>query len=218
MKLGKYITNLKLKTVNRIQAARLCKTDFGIVKVAFMVAALDGEVSDAELKAFDVLLKKCRGYSAKAAALALDEAMRSAGYLILLGRRVSDAQLIRAFMAEACAALPDGFAYLSVVEVRRAVVTWIAMGMSDGDYSVREKKCIEALRRHFAELKVSRDEAEKEQWLGLSSDRQFSGCVSPVVPVAFITRDFVSQVEKLVAQYGDRTDAANALEKLIAAE
>ena len=184
-----------------------------------MVAALDGEVSDAELRALDALVKKCRGYSKKAADKAIDEAMRSAGYLMLFAKGAKDADLVKAFVREARAALPDGFAYLSVEEVRRAVVTWIALGMSDGDYSQREKLCIEALRKCFAELNVKREKEELERWLALSpAFRQAYAPGSPRATVAIVPKDFVARVEQLVALYGEKTDAARELEKLIAAK
>ena len=215
MKISKFVSDLKFRTVGRLQAAKLGKTDFGIVKVAFMVAALDGEVTDAEYKAFDALAKKCRGYSAKAAAKALDEAMRSAGYLMLLSRRASDAELVKAFLEEAQAALPLGFAYLSIEEVRRAVVTWIAMGLSDGDYSKREKLCIEALRKSFAEMKVLRFQAEEARWLELAPaiESAYDGKLPHTVEL--VSREFVARVEKLVSQYGDKAAAAKELQELI---
>ena len=192
------------------------RTDFGVLKVAFMVAALDGEVTDAEYRAFDALAKKCRGYTPKAAEKALDEAMRSAGYLMLLSKRAKDDDLVKAFVAEAQAALPMGFAYLSIEDVRRAVVTWIAMGMSDGDYSKREKMCIEALRKLFAELKVMRVEAEEEQWLSLApAFHQACGDGARKSTVELVSRDFVKRVEGLVAQYGDSAAAARELKDLI---
>lgn len=219
MKLVKLVSDLKLKAVSRIQAAKHGKTDYGIVKVALMVAALDGEVSDDGMKAVDAMLKKCRGYTAKAAAQVLDEAMRSAGYLMLLGKRAKEAELVKAFVAEAKAALPEGFAYLSVEEVRRAVVAWIALGMSDGDYSAREKKCIEALRKHFAELKVELAELEEARWSALSpAFRQAYGSPAGEMTAKLVSRDFVTRVETLVAQYGDSADAAKELKELLAAE
>ena len=188
--------------------SKASRTDFGVLKVAFMVAALDGEVTDAEYRAFDALAKKCRGYTPKAAAAALDEAMRSAGYLMLLAKRAKDADLVKAFVGEAEAALPMGFAYLSIEDVRRAVVAWIAMGMSDGEYSVRERKCIEALRKRFAELKIMRIQAEEEQWLQLAPGERKAS-------VELVSRDFVTRVEQLVAKYGDSADAARELRSLI---
>ena len=210
MNLTKLIGSFNLKKFTKAS-----RTDFGVLKVAFMVAALDGEVTDAEYRAFDALAMKCRGYTPKTAATALDEAMRSAGYLMLLSKRAKDADLIKAFVGEAQAALPMGFAYFSVEDVCRAVVTWIAMGMSDGDYSPREKKCIEALRKLFAELKVMRIEAEEEQWLSLApAFRQANGSGRNST-VELVSRDFVTRVERLVAQYGDSAAAAKELQNLI---
>ena len=212
MNLAKLIGNFDFKKFSKAS-----RTDFGVLKVAFMVAALDGEVTDAEYKALEALAKKCRGYTPKAAARALDEAMRSAGYLMLFGRRAKDAALVEAFVTEAQAALPNGFAYFSVEDVRRAMVTWIAMGMSDGDYSAREKKCIEALRKHFAKLKVSRSLSET----GLNGMSVVSPAYRPVLGyassgVAWAPQNFVKRVEQLVAQYGDSAEAEAALKQLIA--
>ena len=206
MNLGKIVGNLLSRTVGRVKAARYGKGDLGIVKVALMVAALDGEVTEEEYKALDALAKECRGYSKKTSDAAMAEAMRSAGYLLLLGRRVSDRELVKAFVAEARMALPNGFEDLSVEEVRRAVVMWIAMGMSDGDYSPREKKCIAALRKAFAEHKARRQQD------AVNLGAQLAGA-SFAVP-----SDFIASAEELVAQYGDEAGAAKALEELIAAE
>ena len=206
MNLGKIVSNLMARTVGRVKAARYGKVDLGIVKVALMVAALDGEITEEEYKALDALVKKCRGYTKKAADTAMTEAMRSAGYLLLFGRRASDREFVKAFVAEARMALPNGFEDLSVEEVRRAIVMWIAMGMSDGDYSSREKKCIEAVRKAFAEHKARRQQE------AVALGEQMAG-VSMAVPPGF-----VASAEELVAQYGDEAGAAKELEKLIAAD
>ena len=197
--------------------SKASRTDFGVLKVAFMVAALDGEVTDAEYRALEALAKKCRGYTPKAAAAALDEAMRSAGYLLLFGRRAKDSALVEAFVREAQAALPNGFAYFSVEDVRRAVVTWIAMGMSDGDYSAREKKCIGALSKHFAEIKATRIEEEDERCRSLApAFRQaYGSSASRRKFVDLVPPSFVTRVEKLIAQYGDEAGAASELKKLV---
>ena len=214
MNLTKLIGSFNFK-----QFSKASRTDFGVLKVAFMVAALDGEVTDAEYKALGALAKKCRGYTPKAAAEALDEAMRSAGYLMLFGRHAKDSELAKAFIREAQAALPNGFAYYSIEDVRRAVVTWIAMGMSDGDYSAREKKCVEALRKHFAKLVISRVEADEERWRALSPTfRQTFESAPRRASVALVAQSFVTRVERLVAQYGDEAGAAIELKRLIADE
>ena len=212
MNLTKLVTGFNFKKFTKAS-----RTDFGVLKVAFMVAALDGDVTDAEYKAIDALAKTCRGYTPKVAAKALNEAMRSAGYLMLYARRAKDADLVKAFVAEAQAALPMGFAYFSIEDVRRAIVTWIAMGMSDGDYSSREKKCIESLRQVFAELKIMRLEAAEEQWLQLAPVFRMACERAPRnSDFELVSRTFVKRVEQLVGQYGDSAAAAKALKDLIA--
>ncbi len=209
MKLGKIISMFKPGSIG--------KTDLGILKVAFMVAALDGDVTDAEFKAFEALAKKTKGATPKSIAAAREEAMRAAGYLMLLARRVSVAQLVKAFIAEAKAALPGGFANLSIEEIRRAIVVWIAMGLSDGDYSARERACIEALRRLFAELKVMSIEQEEYRKLALiPAYRQATLLGASSGTLAVITKDFVSRVEDMMALTGDDADAAKELKRLIA--
>ena len=208
-----------IKSFDFKKLSKASRTDFGVLKVAFMVAALDGEVSNAEYRALEALAKKCRGYAPKTAAMALDEAMRSAGYLMLFSKRAKDEALVKAFVAEAQAALPNGFAYFSVEDVRRAFVTWIAMGMSDGDYSAREKKCIEALRKQFAEIKVRRMAADAD----LNKLPIASPAYRPVLgygsgSASLTSQDFVKRVEQLVSQYGDSAAAAKELKDLIAAE
>ena len=221
MDIGKFIVGLKFKSIGKAfgMTEKLGKTDFGILKVAFMVAALDGEVTDAEYAAFETLAKRCRGYTPEGCEKALVEAMRSAGYLMLLSRRVrSDEALVNAFIAEAKAALPNGFAYCSVEDVRGAFVTWVAMGMSDGDYSARERACIEALRRAFAEMKVTRMVQEEARWEAISSAYRtaaYGGSVSGET-CEFVTSDFVSRVERLVSAYDESPDeSAKALESLV---
>jgi len=221
MNIIKFVKGVGFKSIGRALGLkdRVAKADLGILKVAFMVAALDGDVTDKEYEAFDLLAKKCRGCSPKVAAEALDDAMHSAGYLMLLSKRVKkEGALVAAFMSEAHKALPEGFAYLSLEEVRRAIVTWIAMGLSDGDYSARERKCIEALRKNFAELKTMRIQQEDERWLAMSTDIHHVGAVGGVTSrarIELVSRNFVAGVESLVRQYGDSAEGARLLQDLV---
>lgn len=221
MNILKLVKDINVKSVTKVfrRKDHLAKTDLGILKVAFMVAALDGDVTEAEYKAFDLLAKKCRGYTPKAAEEALADAMHSAGYLMLLSKRVKkDGELVVAFMEEAKKALPDGFAYLSLQEIRQAIVTWIAMGLSDGDYSARERKCIEALRKLFAELKTMRLQQEEERWMALSADIHHAGYIGGVTGRArleLVSQNFVTGVEDLIRQYGDSADGAKLLKELV---
>jgi len=217
MNIKNIIGGFKLKCCKTlVLRERLGKADIGILKVAFMVAALDGEVTDAEYDAFAALAKKCRGYTPESAAAALDEAMRSAGYLLLVAKRLKTPALVKAFVAEAKKALPDGFAYCTLDYVRRAFVTWIAVGMSDGDYSDRERACIEALRKAFAELAIKRVDEEDERWRALSP--AFRVAYENGRRATLVGKDFVARVEDLAAKFGDTAAATKELEKLVAAK
>jgi len=207
MNLLKFVSDLKYRSAK--------KTDIGIIRVAFMVAALDGEVTDSEYETFRKMALECRGADEKTAEEALEGAMRSAGYLMLLSKRVSEDALVNAFIGEAEDALPAGFAAMPVDDIRRAVVTWIAMGMSDGEYSGRERACIEGLRRHFAELKVMRMQQNETC---LSAPASVLGQVldSSCTVSDALSKDFVSRVEQLVWRMGTDDAAAKELEDLIA--
>ena len=215
----KFIAGLGLPSVGKAFGlrSRIGKTDLGVLKVAFMIAALDGEVSSAEYRAFDRLLKRCRGCTEKSAAAAFDEAMRSGGYLLLQASRLGEAGLEKAFVAEARAALPDGFAYFEFEDVRRAMAIWIAMAMSDGDYSPRERRCIEALRRMLAEMRLRRAREMEDRALALSpAYRQVRGVSGGRASAAPTSRDAVARLERLMAKLGDSEDAARELKELIA--
>jgi len=222
MNIIKFVKDVNFKSLGKAFGFkdRIAKTDLGVLKVAFMVAALDGDVTEKEYEAFDLLAKKCRGYTPKAAAEALADAMHSAGYLMLLSKRVKkDGELVAAFMDEAKKALPDGFAYLSLEDVRRAVVTWIAMGLSDGEYSARERKCIETLRKVFAELKTFQLQQDDERWMALSADFRQVSAIGSVTSnrarLELVSKNFVAGVESLIRQYGDSADGAKLLRDLV---
>lgn len=216
MEFKKIIKGLGLDKVLK-GSGRIGKTDLGVLKVAFLVAALDGEVSDGEYAAFEAMAKKCRGYTPENAAAALDEAMRSAGYLMLLSKRVKRADLVKAFIREAKAALPKGFAYFDLADVRRAVVTWMAMAYSDGEYSDREKACIEALRKEFAEMKVEKSNADVERSMMLSpAFRAAYASGVDAATMALVSKPFVLRVENVLAKLGSDKDGEKALKELIA--
>lgn len=219
MNIGKLVKSLSPAKIGQKIALRekIGKTDLGVLKVAFMVAAIDGDVTEGEYEAFDQLAKRCRGCTEESARQALQEAMRSAGYLLLLSSRVTEAKFVRAFLKEAKAALPNGFAYYALEDVRRAIVTWMAMGMSDGDYSARERRCIDALRRDFAKLKVMKLEQDVLSCLAMApSYCETFSCGGNVSVNAVSDGDaFVRRVENIVLELGDSAEAAKLLKELV---
>lgn len=190
-------------------------SDFGILKVAFLVAAVDGKITDEELHVYELMSRRCRGYTKKRATDALEEAVQTAGNLILKTDSLSEKDFVSAFVAAADSALPDGFFNFSVVDIRRAIVTWVVMGMSDGDYSRRERLCIEALRSRFAERKAQK----------LRQRAAESGSLSAAYDTAFVVQDeesgevsdrFVDEVVAIINRLGDTAEAEAALKDLIA--
>jgi len=218
MNLKKLAEGFNLKALGKALAfeERIGKADLGVLKVAFMVAALDGEVTAEEYEVFDALAKKCRGYTPETAEAALHAAMRSAGYLMLLSKRVATPELVQAFIGEAQTALPDGFAYLPIDDVRQAFVTWMAVGMSDGDYSERERACIEALRQNFAKLKVTNPTDYMNYQALFLPHFDMTGCVASGMMVDVFPENLSTKVEELVAKYGDTESAAEELKRILA--
>ena len=148
--------------------SELGRVDFGVLTVAMMVAALDGVIEQTELKAFSKLSDQCRvGAGEKAARY--ESALHSAGYMLLVSRSgASQKAIVQAFVAEAEKVLPEGFASGKGEDIRRALVIWITMGLSDGQFSGIERTCIMAFCARVAEIMQKRRDCKREKlWLGL---------------------------------------------------
>lgn len=199
MKLGKIVELMRLGGKALGVKDRISKADICILKVAFLVAAIDGEVTAEEFTVFDAMARRCKGYDEEQGGNVLDDAMRSAGYLLLVSSRLSDTALVKAFIDEVDRVLPAGYAYFqTVAELRRAFITWIAMGMSDGDYSIREKKCIDALRKHFAAARIAAMEGS---------------IVSSPMPM--FSKDDVENIARRISGLDDTAAAARKLKELL---
>ena len=182
--------------------SELGKVDFGVLTVAMMVAALDGVILPAELVAFQKLAKKCRVSDGERAAY-YESALHSAGYILLMSRSgLSEKALVAAFTKEAAKVLPKGFTGGRPEDIRRALVIWVTMGESDGDFCGVERKCVDAVRAQAAEIMRRRRDCKEELWRNLnpafrvayesgrkpsdSGDKSFEG-------------DVLDRVERLVA-------------------
>lgn len=219
--LSRLVRMLSALRLTSLRDARLSRLDFGILEIALMMAALDGDVLSSETAAFSSLAKRCRGYSEKSFRLACEKAYRSAGYLLLLARNGTRDELMRAFVTEALAALPAGFTEGKLSDVRRAFVMWIAMGISDGTFSSVERQAVETLRRALAEIRRAKNVMEFNRWVALSpAFRQAAGTIPRATAVPLVSEAFVTKAETLIRQLSgtDARDAEAALEKLIFAE
>ena len=167
LSVAKLLSGLKFNYLKEDESA-LGKVDFGVLTVAMMVAALDGVIEPTELKAFSKLADQCRvGVGERAARYGA--ALHSAGYMLLVSRSgASKKAIVQAFVAEAEKVLPQGFAGGSGEDIRRALVIWITMGLSDGRFSGIERTCVEAFCAQVAEIMKKRRNSRRERlWLGL---------------------------------------------------
>ena len=195
---------------------RIGRLDAAILKVAMLVAALDGNLTDDEISAFGKLARKCRGATPESVEEVLDEGLRAAGYILIQARRLGERALIAKFAEEVRKAMPDGFSYGDERDVRRALVMWISMAMSDSDFSGIERKCLEIVRREIADAMHEHDEADAKTW------RE----VSPAFAVAYVSEGkalpgrmapdgvFMDRAEVLLAKLRRESSAAEAARQL----
>lgn len=140
---------------------RFGKEDFVILKTALMLAAVDGEVGADEVCRFKELASKCRGYNGESFDALWEQALRSAGYLLIQSRFLEQDELAAVFAKEA----EKDFVETVVLETReervRAFELLDRMAMADGDYSAVEHACIAALAQ---KLKTARDQFVAERY------------------------------------------------------
>ena len=196
----KFLNSLKLK-----RDPKLSKMDFGILRVSMMIAALDGKVQKSEIETFETLAKRCRGYSKKTADEAMQAALKSAGYLMLLSQVAPKKQLLSEFIAEALFVMPNGFLNGSMEDVRRAFITWMAMAIGDGDYSENEREAIELLKKSWCEMRNELVDGETEKWLAMSPNFRMAYGVGATRPklVKLIADDFLDRVENALIKFDE---------------
>jgi len=180
---------------------KLSRLDFGILEVAMMVAALDGEILDGEYEAFEALAKKCRGYSAAGAKKCLDEALRRGGYLMAIAKvgGYTAKQRIDAFVDLAVETMPRGFVDGKLSDLRRAFVLWVSMGVSDGEFSDIERKAIDALQDRFAQVMLARSMDEEQRWMAFAPAVQMlDGGEKRPKKITLLEDGFIDRAEALV--------------------
>ena len=136
---------------------RFERADFVLLKAALMLAAVDGDVSEDEVAHFKDFAAKCRGYSGESFGDLWENAMRSAGYLLLQSRFLSRDELVEAFVKESEGDFVGEAIQETSAERNRAFKFLERMAMADGEYSEIERACIAAL--------MQRVKAERERIL-----------------------------------------------------
>jgi len=214
------MTDLMAKVKRGGADPALTKLDSGILEVAFMISALDGAVLPAEVAAFDRLAQDCRGYDPSKRKSLLDSAARKAGYLMALEAMglFTPEERVAAFVSEALKALPAGFASGDLVDVRRAFVMWVGMGVSDGYFSGIERAAIEALRVRFAEIKLSKNLENAAAWTaaypGYGSINALLDTHEVLDTVCLLEENFIAQAETLVKALDDSAHSEWARKEL----
>jgi len=178
---------------------KLAALDRGVLQIALMVAALDGEILPSEYAAFESLVRKCRGYTAKNARELLDASVGKAGCLMAMAQigAYSEKERLASFVEMAIDALPKGFAAGSLADLRRAFVLWTSMGLSDGAFSPIERAAVKALAESFARLRAGKSKK----------------------PVSLLEPAFFKRAESLIldlANASKRAKAEAALDELVA--
>jgi len=135
--------------------------DFGVLKTMLMLAAVDGDVSADEIVRFREMAARCRGYDGASFEALWESALRSAGYLLLQSRFLAEDELAAAFVREAEREFVGEVIQEVSKDRTRAFESLTAMAAADGDYSVIERKCIEALSKR---VKEARDQAIAERY------------------------------------------------------
>lgn len=196
---------------------RIGELDRAALKVAMGVAALDGQVTAAELVMFEQLAGKCRGANEESVAKAFEEGLRFAGYLELQARRLEKDALLKLFTDEVFRQLPPAFFRSDMENVRRALAMWVMIAMSDDYFSGIERQAILVLRERIESAVTAADQAAvpfSASSIGLMAGSSPLGQVTHQVPSA----QFVQQLEGVVSRMKQDATAVQAeteLEQLI---
>ena len=149
--------------------------EFSILKVAFLLTAIDGRIDESERAMFDKLVERCRevdvdeakevlasvGSATKRMLKAAKDKVGVSVFMYTTAKKEDSClaeKRLRLFMDEVKAVCSwDAFVKDSA-RVRRAFVMWTAMVKADGDYSEIERKAIKALQEMVNSHKLIEDE------------------------------------------------------------
>lgn len=127
------------------------EAEFAILKVAYLMTALDGHIDESEQKMFDNLAVRCREIDVDQAKIVL-ASVESATKRMLKEYERSTAsraeeRVLAVFEKEVDGVCDWAEFVRDSARVRKAFVMWMAMVTADGEYSKVEKKALESLRR-----------------------------------------------------------------------
>lgn len=124
-------------------------TDRSILKVAYAISALDGLVTQEELKVFREIAESFPGFCAGAETTntLFIESIAIGDQLITLKKIYSDDEMLKALLSltsKDCEIIKQSHA-----SAKKAFIVWMAIALADSDYSDIERKAIKALQTAF---------------------------------------------------------------------
>lgn len=138
------------------------KLEYGIIYIATQIAALDGAMTDEEVRLIADFAWSCPGASLEGKQKGLDFALRRAGYLAVIAQfpEYTEERRLDAFLEAVEEGLVDKFPFFDREQLCFAFTFWTVLAMSDGDFSSIERKAIEALKARVDYQRAVRKQAE----------------------------------------------------------
>ena len=119
--------------------------DFAVLKISFLLTALDGHVDDSERAMFAKLAEHCKEIDVDQAQGVLRDVEKATKRLLRAKKGKTDAAFLEVFLKEVDAICDWPMFVRDSRRVRRAFIMWTAMAMSDNDYAEIERKAIRLL-------------------------------------------------------------------------
>lgn len=125
------------------------KTDRAILKIAYAILALDGQIADDELRTFRKVAEGFPGFKAgsKETNDLLTEAFAIGERLLTFRKIYSDDELVTALLSltvDDCSTIKQ-----SRAASKKAFIIWIALALADHNYSPIEKNAVKAFQEIF---------------------------------------------------------------------
>lgn len=123
------------------------ESDLVILRVAFLLSAVDGHIAESERAMFRKLSEQCKDIDVKVAEKIVPEMEAAAIRLAGAQATLSEKAFLDLFMKEV-GTFCDWPAFVkNSIQVRKAFVMWIAMSMADGNFSAIERKALSRIQK-----------------------------------------------------------------------
>lgn len=139
------VKNARVSSVNRGRTFSGKDAEFAILKVAYLLSAIDGEVAESEKATFDRLAARCRDVDVGEAKDVIRSAHASVEKLLKAykGKKASPQDVFMCEVKKVC----DWATFVRNSSlVRKAFVIWMAMIMADGVLADVEQRAIRELQ------------------------------------------------------------------------